>query len=942
MAAEVPIDLTYAIYSLLFEGGSYDWTKLLDPWGIFGIAGRPRDEATEEVVNRLESSPNPAARLWGIELARGLNQFGLVISTSGSGRAILNAWYSQFVANMVAQGVSQTRAQEIGLHAMSTAAQQGAALEPELQAPLAQGLTFNGPQAIADTFLQGIKVWNKQGFTGQELIDKAENYTLKNSTVANLTALRLGQPAPGQQTLPTSTTGVYANSGTCQAGFQYEPDTQLCWPIPPPTQPTPGCPPGQHWDPIQLKCVPDTVPPPVIPPPQPPGNGGPDPEGDELTNTLCAQIQSAADRVVAAVGGTTSGPGGSIDFTPVINAIEDVVNVLTAISTTLPTLGAPTSPPIDLSGVITAIDSLVAAIGAIPGTGAIDLTPIVNALNAIAAKIPPAGGTDESAEAAAIKAQTAEFTVSKAVGDALVARGYIDKQVAQNIVGGESGDWGLAALASHLPASIKTFLVGFTGFDLDSGKPLALDTGALTSAIGSALSAYLKQTDTVVEPVITGLLDTIKNQVAPGNTPPLGSAGVDQDTAIQSVLSTTITAKIAMAIASYVGWDIGEHTEKLAEVISSAVGYEEMRDVQIGPLVEHGIAKVADMNARALFQQEIPGVGQVTDLVARGILDQGTANLLLGWNGLHTSLRRQVQAAAYSGLNARQMLRLAGTGLFSQGDITDELTFSGMRPASQRRMLLAAPWLATKPERDQLKATLEKSYVAGLIGDADLHQQLDELDQNVDRDALVMARVQLEKRIAFAKELENAYTIQFRANVIDGAQLQSFLSGLGLQQDFINNRIAYEQAKDISEIARRAAAEARALERTTLAEERRAAVRNFKQGNIDQVALAAALTLTGLSPAQLVAWVDLAVLEKAGSLRWIFGQQLSPAQASLLRARVTALTDQRKRQELTDPAFVAALTALNIPPHFINSIRAAADALVSPKTAAVTIPVETG
>jgi hypothetical protein len=348
------------------------------------------------------------------------------------------------------------------------------------------------------------------------------------------------------------------------------------------------------------------------------------------------------------------------------------------------------------------------------------------------------------------------------------------------------------------------------------------------------------------------------------------------------------------------------------------------------------------MNARALFAQEIPGSSTIASWVTRGLFDRGKAAQWMLYNGTGPEAFGPTLNAAYSGLNARQMLRLAGTGLFSQGDITDELTFSGMRPASQRRMLLAAPWLATKPERDQLKATLEKAYVGGLLGDADLHQQLDELDQNVDRDALVMARVQLEKRIAFAKELENAYTVQFRANVIDGAQLQNFLAGLGLQQDWINNRIAYEQAKDISAIARQAAAEARALERATLAEERRAAVRNFKQGNIDQVALAAALTLTGLSPAQLAAWVDLSVLEKAGSLRWIFGQQLPPAQASLLRARVTALTDQRKRQELTDPAFVAALTALNIPPHYINSIRAAADALVSPKTAAVTIPVETG
>ena len=38
---------------------------------------------------------------------------------------------------------------------------------------------------------------------------------------------------------------------------------------PPPPPPPPECPPGQHWDPVQLACVDDSVPP---PPPPPPGD----------------------------------------------------------------------------------------------------------------------------------------------------------------------------------------------------------------------------------------------------------------------------------------------------------------------------------------------------------------------------------------------------------------------------------------------------------------------------------------------------------------------------------------------------------------------------------------------------------------------------------------------------------------------------------------------
>ncbi len=56
---------------------------------------------------------------------------------------------------------------------------------------------------------------------------------------------------------------------------------------------------------------------------------------------------------------------------------------------------------------------------------------------------------------------------------------------------------------------------------------------------------------------------------------------------------------------------------------------------------------------------------------------------------------------------------------------------------------------------------------------------------------------------------------------------------------------------------------------------------------------------------------------------------------------MAALTDQRKRQLLTDQQYVDALKALGIPPKQINALRAAADAMVSPRTSAVLIPVST-
>lgn len=403
MPAEVVIDLTYALYSLVFAGGAFDWTTLLDPWGIFGIAGRPQDAATEQVINRLRQSPNPAARLWSIELTRGLNDFGLVISTGGSGRSILDAWSGQFVNNLVAQGVSKTRAQEIAINAMSRQAQSGAPLEPELLAPMPEGMTFNGPQSVADTFLNGVKYWNGQGFKGPSLLGHAENFVLSHSTAADLTALTIGQPAGANTTLPTSTTSL----GSCQPGYTYDVATELCYPTPPPTIPPP---PGSTTNPINPQPTPNPTPVP------PPGGttGGDDGNNDEIGDYGDA-ILADLDTVVALLQNLgQDDPNGCLCL--IAAAVPGITSALTAILASLPTGGAPTTLSVDLTGVTAAVEDLVAAVKAlniaIPPGGTVDLSAIDADLKAIADAItagqgaPPATVDDYPDLDAQLKALT--------------------------------------------------------------------------------------------------------------------------------------------------------------------------------------------------------------------------------------------------------------------------------------------------------------------------------------------------------------------------------------------------------------------------------------------------------------------------------------------------------------------------------------------------------
>jgi hypothetical protein len=287
------------------------------------------------------------------------------------------------------------------------------------------------------------------------------------------------------------------------------------------------------------------------------------------------------------------------------------------------------------------------------------------------------------------------------------------------------------------------------------------------------------------------------------------------------------------------------------------------------------------------------------------------------------------------------MLRLIETNLFTPAEIQDELTFNGMRPTSQQRMIHAAPYLATQPERHALRATIEKVYIAGLSTDTELTAAVDSSEQNTDRDALILQRCQLEKLLLGVKDLEAEYTSLYLGQLIDDSTYRNYLTGIGLQADSINFLAGKAEARLNVTLHKKALADAAALERATAKVERATALQNYLNGSLPLLGYTAALIATGLTATQAAAWTDLAALKKAGNVRWVFGQQLEPAAATVLKQRVAALTDQRKKQLITQQAYVQALGQLGLSDTWINALDAAAEALLTPKKSAFGVSVQT-
>jgi hypothetical protein len=723
-------------------------------------------------------------------------------------------------------------------------------------------------------------------------------------------------------------------------------------PLPPPPLPPGGQPPVTTGPPPPIGGPPVTItpqpgPPPAFPMPCQPMN---DPDQDEVGRmqdclaanlaTIAGLLNQLIQQGYAPIGGGSGGlsPDCCQELVSAITA--GLAAVATAISSASTASGPGGQAP-DLTPVVTALLSIATALQGYPAIWQALATAVGANLTSIATAIAGIPATDVSGIVAQLAKLYKTIDVPMAVYEDLAANGYISSGDLQLLGTGELGA-GLVNVFRKWAWNAFVWLIGWAGIVYDGKRFRVLPLGeTVANDIAGPLKAALQVGSDPLYPVVKGLVDAVVAQITPAAPPPLGSPGLDSDALLAKTLAPAFIINGVMLIAGYLGWELSEQLREYVDLTTAFVGLEEVREFKVGALLREGIVAAAHMQARRLYRQHLPGAGELADWVARGLVPQNAAAVLMQLNGVSDDLQPTVFAAAYSGMQPRQLIRLIETGLFTTDDIKDELTFRGMRPASQARMLLAVPYLATQTQRSQLISALESAYAAGLLADADYTARVDSAWQNSDRDSLALAAAQLRKLVKLAADLETEYTTLYKATLIDDADFRSYLSGIGLQPDYVNAVAGKAEAAANATLQRGTIAAAKALARTTASEERKAAMKGFATGTLDLAGLSAALLLTGLTATQSAAWSALAELQKQGSLRWLYGLQLSPAQATQLRARVTALTDQRKRLQIDAATYDAQLKALGIGDAWRNALEATADAMITPKSSAFAIPVST-
>jgi hypothetical protein len=842
-----------------------------------------KDSASDDTALFFIPSSNPVIALWGVGI-RSLEAQGIPTSVSGGPgyTAELN------LANAVL-----------------------ADLKKQYDAPGAPQFTVNGVPAngtqIFDWYhLLGFQTnhpdSNAAVIQQRELLDRTYDDMVNSGFIDPQTGFPKPPPGPPPPPPPPK----------CPPGYQWDPVAQRCSPIPPKP-----CPPGQHWDAAVGRCVPDPT---VEPQPY-------DPDNDEFVD-CCDETQIKLNQLLQALGAMGSNASDASCCANVVSAIGAVTTQLAKIALLI--APANNTPGVDLTAVIAQLTAIAAGVGKLAGGAVAPVAVHIENPLPLATATATAPPTDVAGIVKAISELVNQGDVDQSILNYLTDNGFMTPADAQIISGAKWAN-ALVGIFRTYGWNALTWALSLVGITYNGHKfVFGSITAAISADIDAAVQDALKVGAAPLYPVIKGLVDAVVAQLRPAHPVAIGDSGVDPDLLLAKTLAPALIVNAVMLVASYLGWDSAEQLREYVDIISALVGLEEIKEIQVGTLMHAGPIAAARLQAQRQFRQTIPGPGAMAGWASRGITDQRAMLPLMQMDGLHDQLSDLYFEAAYSGINPRQLIRLMNTGLFSNADITDELTFAGIRPASQHRLLLAAPYLASDGERKQLRAELEAAYGQGLLSSADLTEQLDSAEQNTDRNSLVLAKVSLQSQVTLTKALETEFTTGYVAGATTQPVYEQQIRGLPIQPWKADAIIGVAEARRNAALFRQDAAAARALERATAAVERRTAMKSYASGFSNAAELTAALLLTGLTATEAVAWSALAALQKEGNVRWTYGMQLTPEAATILKQRVAAITDQRKHALMTDAQYEEALKLLKLPDNWINALRAAANATLTP------------
>lgn len=651
---------------------------------------------------------------------------------------------------------------------------------------------------------------------------------------------------------------------------------------------------------------------------------------DEILD-LCNALQQAIGSLATTISGTGED---STCCAAVVQAIASVASQLGIIAASISTPSTP-SAPVDLSGVVGALQTLVNATLAYMPTAEAIGTLLSTGLNNIAKAVSSAPAFDTSGIVNTLNQSNLNDIIPAAVTDYWVQNGIIQPALAQ-LFSDRPWPWLHTALAGA--ASISPIIgwveryLGDTadaeagwrmnynrmqawtkaGIDALTGFTPATNPKTI-GQLGALLKAYVGATDKTIQPVLEPFINTILGQLKANGPTSIANIGVDPDTPVATAAGIALTAGAAAWLLSFAGIDEGESLTHIAELIGGLLGFEELKDVQLRPLISHGIEKVATMNAKAMFQQELPGHGELAALAARSLI---TAQQYFAWvpfTGLPGQLQQQNLANAYKPINPRAIASLIADTPFDTAQMQAVLQDNSLSPANVQFLLGLLQYNSTKNVRNSYINEAQTAYGDGVVSDEEFQQVLTNAGWSTEAINFATQKALLQRRIRLAAQTESYIVPEVVAGLLTAEEGLNALEASGVQPWYAQLKITLAQTRaQLNLNKKELAAEAKLANQRNRAGVK-AAIADFRNGNINSVALEAALLAANQDPLITTLTVATETAIQQGKLKFVYEQLLTPEAAKVLSDQVAALAAQATHLLIDPTTAQAQLQALHVP-----------------------------
>jgi hypothetical protein len=890
---------------------------------LFGLfVGRPREEATAQVIKRLQHSPNAAARMWGIQLSKMLTNMDIVISDSSAfGQMMLGRSYRQFVNNLQWQGITKARAQQIALHALSREAQAGAPLEPELQKLMNPQLSLVGPKSMLDILNEGQQIAETKGLTGLQAQHFAENYLYKHEVVYHLQeSLWVNKVIiPGSETQPGFPPPTPPPVNPSQLCWCYNPQTQQ-WSAQPPTNGG-----GQ----------------PSLQPPNPP-----DPNGDELSD-CCAQTAQYMYSIAQSLQNLPNLQGGGADAgccAQIVQALIVITQSLDQIANAMLSLGTGGGDPPDLTQIAATLQAIADAISAGAAHEDANADKIANAIATLRDALGVPKDIDLRPIIDLLKQANELADVPPEIIQQMVKEGSISAEMGQLLGGSPFSHVAagvLNAVAKFLGGELGQIEHGLGALFINIIKPWALALFKIVEADAIAVIDYLVAkigpwfttlkpyfirvleigTDGVEEiPKLvlqaTEALLTLDGEITPENS---------EEAGFRVLGFAFITGQVLHFAASLGGklfYPVSAVWAHNAHMAVELLGYESIMHELHRNFFPNAFGIPQRYHYQEKFRPFFPNDGIAAQMFARRKIDRATLDKLVGFAGLHETYVAPRVDIAFRPLQPRAISAMIADTPFNRDTMREVLQDAGYTDAHVEFMLDLLAYNSTKNLRNSYISQVESGYAHGIVSDDELSAAVDDAGWSPEAKSLVQKTALLRRRQTLASEVETQVTGLVSVGLMDQPTAVQQMEAAGVQEWQANLKATLAETKAVLAQARR---DANAERRAELMRQRNlthAAIAQFQSGAISETELTAGLLLIGLDALTAASIVTVQTAIRNGKLKFIYGQLLNPAQAELMRQHVAAIEAQLKKQLTTIPIARAELTALNIPAQEVKELLA--------------------